>query len=650
MAGNEIERPKSSRAKATPKRGEKVEALGMEIGTDLMPFSTTYINYSRATGLKKTDDEELREIGREDGEDWGPTVRQLVAMRRMDGQARALYRLITLPIRAALSTATIVPEEDGEKEADFIDRVFNTPPQSGGMTVTMHRFMSQLLQGIFDGFAAFEKVFWVPEFGPLKGKTTLKKLAHRPSDTITFLVDKYGGFAGFRQRAYDGSTFTDEYIPREYCFYFAAQEEERKFYGVSFFQSAFYHYDKKMKLYFVAHLAAQRAAVGTRVGTVPVNATNEAKREFASAMSNLAFAQYMMMPEGFKVDLLSESGNYDFLSQINHHNNQMSKSILANFFDKDQGSGQGESSLVNFAQPGDEMFLLMLRAVMDDIANQINHYIIPQLIDLNFKSDKYPKFTWGTLSDEQREAISSTFDKIANKETLTPEFIRALEEHQAKEFGLDIDYDEVDLREQEEAEAQAAAGVDEFGNPLPGAPGELPPGGEEPPAGGEFSPEEEEMLDDDDGEPMVQDTDSPPAPPEGEAPEDSAAAEEGFDFDSFEDSVLEATGPASSREASPAGEQPPASGEEAPPADEEPEGAGGLWGMGDNWTLDEFEEKLVQASDDDLGAAQTEEEDEIEDFERRAAGRITLSEDEASGEALIALAREMLDMAGGSRA
>jgi predicted RNA binding protein YcfA (HicA-like mRNA interferase family) len=52
------------------------------------------------------------------------TVQQLVRMRRTDGQARALYRLITLPIRAALQTATFVPaqvEEGGEAEAEFIE-------------------------------------------------------------------------------------------------------------------------------------------------------------------------------------------------------------------------------------------------------------------------------------------------------------------------------------------------------------------------------------------------------------------------------------------------------------------------------------------------------------------------------------------------
>lgn len=436
----------------------EIDKLGIEQGVDQnLAFTTPFRPFS--VGVAKSVDEELQEILRDESEEHGPTVRQLVTMRRMDGQARALFRLLSLPIRAALTTATFVPAEGGEEEAEFIDLVFHTSPAQGGMTVTFHRFMGQLLGALFDGFAAFEKVFWMPEFGPLAGKYTLKKLAYRPSETVTFVTDKHGGFGGFRQRASNGGKITDVYIEPEYAFYYAAQEEERKFYGVSFFQSAFYHYDKKVKLYYTAHLAAQRAAVGTRIGTVPPNASMAAKREFAAALGNLALAQFMMVPDGFKVELLRESGNFNFLELINHHNSQMSKSILANFFDKDQGAGSGEGSLVNFAQPGDDMFILMLRAIMDDLANQINHYIIPQLIDFNFDGGKYPVFTWGKLTDEQKAAISSTFDRLATagqSVNVTPEFMRALEENVAMEMGLEIDYDEVDARiEEEQAAAEA---------------------------------------------------------------------------------------------------------------------------------------------------------------------------------------------------
>lgn len=486
----------TEQTQGAPKKAEtpEIDKLGLEQGVDQnLAFTTPFRPFM--VGTSKSVDEELQEILRDESEEYGPTVRQLVTMRRMDGQARALFRLLTLPIRAALSTATFVPAEDGEEEAEFIDLVFHTSPSQGGMSVTFHRFMAQLLGALFDGFAAFEKVFWVPQFGPLEGKYTLKKLAHRPSETVTFVSDKHGGYAGFRQRATNGGKITDVYIEPEYSFYYAAQEEERKFYGVSFFQSAFYHYDKKVKLYYTAHLAAQRAAVGTRIGTVPPNASMAAKREFAAALGNLALAQYMMVPDGFKVELLRESGNFNFLELINHHNSQMSKSILANFFDKDQGAGSGEGSLVNFAQPGDDMFILMLRAVMDDLANQINHYIIPQLIDFNFDGGKYPTFTWGKLTDEQKAAISSTFDKLATagqSANVTPEFMRALEENVAEEMGLEIDYDAVDARMEEEqaaaeAQLQQAAGVP---GAVPGEEGAIPGEPGAPAPAGPATPED----------------------------------------------------------------------------------------------------------------------------------------------------------------
>jgi hypothetical protein len=445
------------------------EDWGIELGVESnLPFAVPF-----SEGLSKSarEDKALRELLREEGEEVGPTVAQLVAMRRLDGQARALYRLLTLPLKAALSNSSFVPAEGGEAEAEFITQQFTLPPASGGMSVTFHRFMSQLLQGLFDGFAPFEQVYDYATYGPLKGKYVLRKLAYRQPNTITVVEDEDGHFEGFRQRAYrDGKTI-DIHIPRDRAFYFAAQEEERKYYGVSFFQSAFYHYDKKVKMYYIAHLAAQRAAVGTRVGTLPANATTEQKRVFAQNLSNLAIAQWMMIPENFKVEMLKEGGSFAFLDYINHHNNQMSKSVLANFFDKDTGGGSGDAKLVSFGAPGDSMFILMLRAIMDDIANSINHYIIPRLIDWNFKGGKYPRFQWAELTDEQKATIHNTFDSLSTagqSATVTPEFIREIEKKMAKEMGLEIDWDAVEEREAVEKEAaNLVQGLDADGKPLP---------------------------------------------------------------------------------------------------------------------------------------------------------------------------------------
>ena len=388
------------------------------------------------------------------------SIDQLVRMRQTDGQARALYRLITLPIRAALQNATFVPAENvegGDEEAEFIDQLFNLPPNVGGMSVPFTRVVAQMLQAIFDGYAPFEMVYDQPIKGPLKGKWTLKKMNYLPADTVKFLVTADGSFDGFRQVTQKpGGKILDVKIPRDACVYYAAQEEENRFYGLSYFQSAYYHYDKKVKLYYLMHLAAQRSAVGTRVGTVPEDHSTDELNAFRMGLSDLGVAQWMTKPEGYDVELLKEGGSFDFLSYINHHNSQMSKSILAAFFDEQQGSG-GDASLVDFGKQTDSLFVMMLQTIMTEIASIINHYIIPRFIDWNFNSSKYPEFRWGPFTDDQKDAIQDVFKAIAGIQggNFTKEFAREIEKKVSSEFGLEIDYETIEEEEKAMEQAQA---------------------------------------------------------------------------------------------------------------------------------------------------------------------------------------------------
>lgn len=390
------------------------------------------------------------------------TVRQLTAMRKTDGQARALYRLLTLPIRAALKTATFVPEDNvdgGEEEAEFISQMLTLPPAAGGMVTPLNRVIAQMLMGLFDGFAAFEMVYTAPKTGPLANKWTLKKMAYRPSDTITFLVDNRGDFAGLRQQALFQGRTIDVPIPGEHVAYYAANEEEKRFYGQSYFQAAFYHWDKKFKLYVIAHIAAQRAAVGTRVGKMPPNPNRAEKTKFTQALADLGVAQYISIPEGYTVESLREGGSFDFLAHINHHNSQMSKSILAPFFDDQQGSG-GDASLVDFGRQSDAIFMMMLTTIMGEIEDVINNTVIPRFIDWNFGTSKYPRFQFGNLSADQKAQFLEVFKTLATGGqaiTVQPEFIHEMEKQMAEEFGLEIDWETVEENMAERAAQLAAA-------------------------------------------------------------------------------------------------------------------------------------------------------------------------------------------------
>lgn len=374
------------------------------------------------------------------------TVKQLEVMRRTDGHARALYRLLTLPIRACLKTATIVPidgVDGGTDEAAFINLMLNLPPAGGGMTVTLNQLIAQMLLGVFHGFSAFELVYWVPKTGPLAGKVTLKKASYRPAETVHFLVNDQGEFGGWRQRTFQHGRYIDVLIPNETAMVYTCAHEENPFYGVSMFESAFWHYDKKVKLYYLAHLAAQKGALGTRIGTMPPNPNKADKDHFIQQLDQLGHKQFMAMPIDWSVTSLQEAGKFDYLSYIEHHNHMMSESVLASFFDGNATGGA--QPMADFSTQDDTLFIQLLETVMDDMASVINNQLIPRFIDWNFDSGKYPTFKWGPFTDEQKDAIRLAFNSLAMAPTINmaPELWQALQIKWAEDLGMNVDLDTI---------------------------------------------------------------------------------------------------------------------------------------------------------------------------------------------------------------
>lgn len=398
----------------------------------------------------------------------------LVLMRRKDGQARALYRLLTLPIRAALRTAEwVAPEEgDADKETEFANAMFRTPPQAGGMTTPMSKVLRNTLLALPDGFSVLEEVRHVPDDGPMKGMITLRKLAYRDSRTVRFIVDENGGFAGIRQVTNLAGRHIDVRIPHDKIWYYAHQEEENPFYGVSAFEPAYQHFDIKRKLYYIAHLAAQFAAVPGRTGEVPANYDRRELAAFKQALANFAFNTAMTYPAGYKVDFKTNNSSFDYLKLIDHHNHMMSQSVLAGFMDS-----ENRPALVDIqkSDPSADFFVSSLETIMDEIAESWTIHLMPKYIDWNFGTQKYPVFKFGALTDQDKGAIQAAFTAVVGASTLncTPEFVREVEKKLAQELGLDIDYEDIEKKEQEEALAQAEAAAAAATAPAP--PEENPP-------------------------------------------------------------------------------------------------------------------------------------------------------------------------------
>lgn len=392
------------------------------------------------------------------------SVRQLTEMRRRDGQAKALFQLVTLPLRLALATGEWVDPENERSggqtpEAKFANDMWSLPANAGGMTTGKSKLIRQLLLALADGFSAFEIVRRVPDRGGLKGKVTLKKLAYRDPNTIQFQVDKAGGYKGFRQIAkLADANPIDVFIPANKSLVYTQGDEQNPYYGVSMFESAYPHWDAKRKLYYIAHIAAQFAAVPGRIGKIPdvTEADPEQIEQFRAALANFAFNTAMLVPPGYDVQPFNGNSNYDFLKLIDHHNMQMSKSILASFFDNEQRTVLIENN-ANTSVDAD-FFLLSMSSIANDIAETLSVHLMPQFIDYNFDSGRYPVFRPGELNDTTKDVIADMFKTVVIASILnsTPEFVRSLEKKVSSNLNLDIDYDQIAEHEQKTAEAQQA--------------------------------------------------------------------------------------------------------------------------------------------------------------------------------------------------
>lgn len=416
----------------------------MEIGVpDDLPFSGGF--GSQASELIDTSD---------------VRVEQLREMYRKDGQVRSLYRVLSLPIRTLDPSFT--PREggssDGEEEAEFVADAFQKPPLQGGMSSSFGRVLTGMTRALADGFSVFEKVWQItPE-----GQFTYRKFAPRDARTCRFLLDGHGGLLGVRQRTHWQGKYLDVEIPASKLLVYTCQHEENPWYGESMLLPAFYDYDTKTKLKYIANLAHQFHAVPGRVGSYPPGELNaKEKSGFRDALARFGFNTAMTKPSNYTVEEFGGQGSMpDFKAMLDYYDTQMAKSVLVQFMQLGTGSSTGSWSL---SSDQSDLFTMALQAVADEMAEIFGLYAVPQLVDFNFGSNAYPDLTLGPLADATKEMMAEIFKEISDATTVnvTSEFLFELEAKVAAELGLEIDYDsireEMRLRAEEERELAIAA-------------------------------------------------------------------------------------------------------------------------------------------------------------------------------------------------
>lgn len=414
---------------------------------------------------------------------------ELRRMTREDGHAKGLLRLLTMPVTNAtwdllsadednqVAAGTAKQEStagtDGSPERDFVYNNLFKPAVEGGMSTPFANVVSSMVLAVRDGFRAFEKVFALDD----RGKIILKKLAFRENDTIHLLSDDHGDFNGMRQVAYFGGKHIDVTIPKDKCVLYTFGKEESPLYGSPLFLPVYYHMDKKHKLYYIAHVAYQQLAVPPRVGTVPgAYAQNkEVKDLFMKNLATLGFHAAMTMPEGFEIEAFeSKRSLADFIPLLDHHNSMASRAVLGQFMELATSSGG------KLAGVQGDMFVMGIVSILHDLETVFNNWIIPQIVDFNFKSKSYPKLRARAFTDTQQQSLATVFQAImtSGANHCSPQFLAQLEKKMAGQLDIAnaIDYDTVENEMIDNANAMREALLNPPDPTGPGTPPQSRPG------------------------------------------------------------------------------------------------------------------------------------------------------------------------------
>lgn len=372
-------------------------------------------------------------IGSYDTEENPDTLKpdDYIEMQRNDGEVQAIVRLLTLPI---VSTSLYVVPASGDKgERDFIENVFFNPPSLGGMSTPLPFIIADMTRGIFEGFRLYEKVAKIIEYGKYKGKIGWRKLAPRDTKTITLKPDEHGGFNGAFQSAFFGMEYKEITIPPEKCMLFTFQKEKHWLYGESILRTAYYHYDKKHKLYYISHKKAEIDTLGLKILKIGQTTTASERTAAEEVVDTLGVNTRITLPPGVELEIQrgGESG-FNPLPLIEHHNQEMAKSALVQVLDQVKyaypyGKGTPASQYVDLA----------IESIMKQMESTINTYAVAPLIDWNFGTSAYPQIKFEKLADSSVAFLRDVFNQIMKAGCVLPDgFINEIVTETAKVLKL----------------------------------------------------------------------------------------------------------------------------------------------------------------------------------------------------------------------
>jgi hypothetical protein len=326
-------------------------------------------------------------------------------MRKSDGTVQGTLRLAKTPVMAA--RWYVEPGGKLKKDKTIADFVWKALTDQ--MSISWPQFLMESLLMMDFGYYMFEKV-WEERIVEGKRRIVLKKLAPRhPMDVVLWNYDRNGGPESVEMFPPSSFTAGNITIPIEKLLVFTYMREAGNIEGMSMLRTAFKHWYYKDNLYKIDAIQKERHGIGIPVIMLPMG-FSDGDRKLANEIGrNLRTNEraHVVLPPNWEILMLKLEGQrVDALASADHHDIRIEKAILASFI---SASASNDTDV--------DLFLKATRFVAEIVADTINCYLVPQLVDFNFpKVKNYPKLKarrigeaadWRTMSFALRNLIGA---------------------------------------------------------------------------------------------------------------------------------------------------------------------------------------------------------------------------------------------------
>lgn len=331
-------------------------------------------------------------------------------MFKSDGQVAMLVNSIKLPILSA-NWEVIEPGDsenpatDKEKEITKMVRDWLFYESKFSWT----EFLGEATNFIHTGFYCFEKLYRRTSDGWI----IIDALSPRLPSTIVEWFDEQGHLESVKQQIDSGKDAGTYLLPTHKLLYLIFNKMGGDYRGSSILRHAYKHWFFKSTLYNVQAVAIERMGVGVPKVSMPSGAGESARREAIEAAKNIRAHEksFIIEPEGMKIDFMDMGGGkvLDPQVAIDHHNLEISKSVLAQFLELGI-SGAGSHALGDTMK---DMFLGSIQWIANYLAEQIQETIIGDLVRFNFGEEyRYPKLVVSGIQPDKFDKISGALQKI----------------------------------------------------------------------------------------------------------------------------------------------------------------------------------------------------------------------------------------------